>query len=172
MIYLLVLISFIFISTIITFIYSIIKISEQNKIKKKRIEILKIQTNNNIIKTNLSQSLYELYIETFSHYITYMVGHFSSILLDIYSVIFSIVSLSMISLDITDDATRIISLLSTFFIIILVFSKLTERSKRHFFAWKKCENTIAQIFQLLDADEDSKNDEQIFSLISTYVKDK
>lgn len=180
MIYIIVLILFISISTAITMIYSFIKISEQYEIKEKRINNLNQQTCSKIISENLSQSIYELYIESFSHYITYILGHFSSILLDIYSVIFSIISLSMISsntlratktftflyLILGNEATKIISLLSTFFVIILVFSRLTERSNKHFLAWTNRETIIIQINQSINYKSSNPNfEEDIFSII-------
>ena len=105
-----------------------------------------------------------------------IVGHFSSILLNVYSIVFSIASLSMISLDISEDntneITRVISLLSTLFVIILVFARLSERSKRHFFAWKKCDRIILKVARILSGCTDvTIMTDNIYSILLLYNED-
>lgn len=176
MIYLNVLIIFVAVSIVATATYSFIKIWEQYEIKVKRIKLIPEQMESKNISPALAQSLFELYTEAFSRYLTYSIGHFSSILLNVYSIVFSIVSLSMISFDIPKDnaneITRVISLLSTFFVIILVFARLSERSKRHFFAWKKCERTILKVQRILSGCTDATTmEDNIYSMILLYNAD-
>lgn len=159
---------FLIIISIATIICSLLKILEQKHIKNKRINIL---AKNDLFQNNdcMSQSLLELYTKSYSHYTTYCVGHFSSILLDIYSIILSITSLSMITLNISNKLTQSISLLSTFFIITLVFSRLDERSTYHLSAWNRCENIIIEISHLLSNCDDIRTiQDDIYSLIASY----
>ena len=145
-----------------------LKIYEQRKIKKQRINFLsKNELCNN--DTYIYQNLYEIYTSTFSHYLTYSFGHFSNILLNIYSIIFSITALSMVSFDIADDITQVVSLLSTFFVVTLVFSRLDERSKRHYTNWKNCENFITKISHIASIyTDDNKKVDEIYAIIKSY----
>lgn len=168
MIFLLTTCIYIFIIGLAILICLILKIYEQRKIKKQRINLLSKNTfcNND---TYIYQNLYEIYTSAFSHYLTYSIGHFSNILLNIYSIVFSITALSMVSFDIANDITQVISLLSTFFVVTLVFSHLDERSKRHYTNWKNCENFITQISQITSIyTDDNKKVNEIYAIITSY----
>jgi len=167
MIYLITVGLFLLTISIATLICLLMKIFEQKNIKNKRIQIL----NQNIMCKNddcISQFLFELYTKAYSHFLIYCIGHFLSILVNIYSIILSIASLSMITFDYNNELTSIISLLSTFFVVTLVFSRLDERSSYHYSDWKQCEKTIIEISQLMsDFHESNSTKEKIYSLILT-----
>lgn len=168
MIYLIVLILFILLFSIATIFLAMIKLYDQKRIRNKRIDALnhEILFNND---TNITLCISELYMKSYSHFFSYIVGHFSSILLDIYSIVLSIASLSMISSDISSELTQCISLLSTFFIITLVFSHLDERSLKHINSWRKCENIILNISLLMSNSTDIEiTKKEIYSFISSY----
>ena len=135
--------------SLVTIIIALVKILEQLNVKKNRLRVLR-QSNLFNDKEHLSQSLSELYTKSFSHYLTYCIGHFSSILIEIYSIILSITSVSMITFggETVYEITSIVSLLSTCFIIMLVFSRLHERSTYHLTALAKCEKSILLIFEM------------------------
>lgn len=176
MIYLKMLIIFTAVTIVVTVTYSLIKILEQYRIKTRRNKLVWEQMEEKNFSPTLAQSLFELNTEAFSRYLTYNVGHFSSILLNVYSIVFSIASLSMISLDISEDntneITRVISLLSTLFVIILVFARLSERSKRHFFAWKKCDRIILKVARILSGCTDvTIMTDNIYSILLLYNED-
>lgn len=168
MYYLIVILVFLMLFSLVTLIIICKKLSEQNNIKKKRIELL---SENELLKKDptLSRSISELYIKSNSHYFVYCIGHFSGILLNTYSIILSVSSLSMLSLsDYSDEITKCISLLSTFFIITLVFSRLDERSSYHLLVWKKCENSIVNISHLTsECDDVNSIKNKIYSCIAS-----
>lgn len=172
--YLVTLSAFLLIISIATLICLLMKMFEQKNIKKKRLEVL-VLTKNTLCKDDyyIEQSLTELYTKTFSHYLTYCIGHFSSILVNIYSIILSITSLAMIAFSDDNNLTSIISLLSTLFVVTLVFSRLDERSSYHLAAWRKCEKTITDIAKLMsnyyanDTNTNDINKENIYSLINS-----
>lgn len=165
MIYLITVGLFLLTISITTLIYSLMKIFEQKNIKKERIQRL---AQNDICKKDdcIALSLFELCIKTYSHYLTYCIGHFLNILIDIYSIILSITSLSMVAFDSKNELTSLISLLSTFFIITLVFSQLGERSSNHLSDWRRCEKTLTEILQLIsNCDDINTKREKIYLLI-------
>lgn len=143
-----------------------LKVNEQHKIKKQRISLLSENSlcNND---TYIYQSLYEIYTNSYSHYLTYCVGHFANILLDTYSIIFSISALSMVTINGEDNITQIISLLSTFFVVTLVFSRLDERSMQHHKLWRKYESAITKISQSIsNCTDDNMKITEIYALIT------
>lgn len=154
--------------SLVTFTIALTKILEQLRIKKERLHVL---FNSRLLRCHehLTQSLAELYTKSYSHYLIYCIGHFSSILIDVYSIILSITSLSMITFGKeVNEFTPIVSLLSTLFITILVFSKLDERSTYHLTAYAKCEKSILQISELVSKCNDiSPQIDIIFSLIAS-----
>lgn len=165
-------IAFMMIISIAIIAYSIIRLLEQYKIKKNRIDTLNKLKSVNPTNLGVYESISELYIKSFSHYFTYVFGHFSGLLLDIYSIMLSVTSLSMISLNTATDkcfTQNTFSLMATLFIIVLVFFRLEVKSSKHLLAWRRCESAIHDIYKLID-DINSGSDEISLLIDSCYKK--
>ena len=166
MILIVILLLIIGLSSITVIIYAGLKIGEQSKKLKDREAAIK---NYPKVDNHTAQSVNELYQKSYSHFYSYIIGHFLGILIDTYSIILSISALAARTMDVCDKITACISFIATVLVVIMVFTKMDYRSSRHLAAWRTCEMAIINISQIMsdNLQNEQRADKDIFNLIMT-----
>lgn len=164
MILVIILLLIIGLSGITVTIYTGLKIGEQSEKLKDREAAIK---NYPEVDKYTAQSVNELYQKSYSHFYSYIIGHFLGILIDTYSIILSISALAARTMGVCSKITAGISFIATVLVVIMVFTKMDYRSSRHLAAWRTCEMTIINISQIMSDNSQNKQraNKDIFNLI-------